>query len=1014
MSSLRTIYETCLPRDEVLSGELTDEIFAARLSDVTRGNAHPVYQEPGLFFTNTHPTQRMKSFLREVMGRLSGRDKTASSFFRVDTPFGGGKTHALIALYHLATASITDEMLDRMNLSRECMPEHEDVMVAAVVGDELDPTNGVDKGGVRVHHLWGELAFQLGGREGYELVERSDVQNAAPGAGFLDRLIGQRPALILIDEPALYMRKMGPNAGQLPAFLKTLAEWVTTSASRTVLVMTLAWNPDSKDRQAVDAFARETGQISESLDGVFREITSVVGRPSKTVTPAQEQDIAPILRQRLFKSVDTSEAGRVADAYMNAFKEAASHQIALPANVLQASYRQRIEDTYPFHPQFIEVLDGKLSTMPNFQKTRGALRLLSRVIRRMWQDRRDDAFLIHPSSVDLADPDIVDELSGRLDRPGFRSVSRYDVAREDGNSHAQSIDRERFGGHQPYAQRVATTVFLHSLPEPPARGIDLDELMSANVTPGTEPAHLHKAVEYLLDEAWHLDFEGRRYFFRTEASLNKIVLDEMGLVHTHDAREEVKRRVRQLWKDSGLEVVPFPAEPAGIPDEPKGKLIIIHWDTASFKTGDKAAPQHIRELWEYKGTQRDFRNYRNTLFFLVASTDRSERMVELARRWLALDGLVKNQRRLDEYRLSKEHRDRLDEWRKSASLDLRISVTRAYCNLFYPVADAAALDRPFAHHPLMIEDQGDTRVNHTDTILNTLRELGKIKSADDDPLSPALVRRDAFDKEEGLVPLRTLYGRFAERLRLPLLLEPTYIKQIVRFGVRNRQWLYYDLQENLAYDSDESLVDIAIDEQHAVATPEWVQENNIQVFRREPKKPPEMPEPPSGPGVTPESKPDRDQNTVRAEGEARQAFADLIAMAKDAGWHAISHIDMHWKADGPDAQARLSAVQIILGQMAGTSATISTSLSCQYKDGSTWQSDYQGGSDRYRQVGGIMETMAGQAKDAHLRVILSLDFAHPMLLTDAEIEDLREILDLANVGLASIEARKSEKEWQGR
>ena len=281
MTGLKRLRETCIPRDEVLTGELRDEMFAANLSAVVRGEAHEVYQDPDLFFANTYPTERVRSFVREVAGRLSGRDPAASAFFRLDTPFGGGKTHTLISLYHLIGSKPSTESLGIMGMDAGVMPS-DPVKVVTIVGGDLEPADGVPHGDVVVRHMWGEIAWQLGGVEGYRKVQIADSQGTAPGPRFLDELVGDSPVLFMIDEPAEYMRRMGDSAGQLPAFLKTLSEWVTAPDRPRALVLTLAWNPDSVESQG-DAFAGETADLVTALDETFREIQSVVSPPAEAV-----------------------------------------------------------------------------------------------------------------------------------------------------------------------------------------------------------------------------------------------------------------------------------------------------------------------------------------------------------------------------------------------------------------------------------------------------------------------------------------------------------------------------------------------------------------------------------------------------------------------------------------------------------------------------------------------------------------------------------------------------------
>ena len=193
------------------------------------------------------------------------------------------------------------------------------VKVVTIVGGDLEPADGVTYGDLLIRHMWGEIAYQLGGEEGYRLVQNAEDQGIAPGPHFLDELVGDDPVLFLIDEPAEYMRRLGSSAGQLPAFLKTLSD--VGDRSRPVpgaLVLTLAWNPESVEGQS-DAFSQETAELVTSLDQTFREIQSVVSRPARVVTPSERHDIEPILRQRLFYSVDMTAAAPTAEAYLAAF-----------------------------------------------------------------------------------------------------------------------------------------------------------------------------------------------------------------------------------------------------------------------------------------------------------------------------------------------------------------------------------------------------------------------------------------------------------------------------------------------------------------------------------------------------------------------------------------------------------------------------------------------------------------------------------------------------------------------
>lgn len=1003
MSGVKTLRETCVPRNEVLTGELRDEMFAASLSEVVRGVAHSIYQNPDLFFANTYPTDRVRSFMREIVGRLSGRDNSAAAFFRLDTPFGGGKTHTLIGLYHLLGSQVSDIFRQSMGVDPSDIPS-DPVKIVTVVGGDLNPSDGVEKSGVSVHHMWGEIAYQLGGADGYSLVQNADRDGIAPGPQFLETLAGDTPVLFLIDEPAEYMRRLRSAANQLPAFLKTLSEWVTVAGQRRAFVLTLAWNPETDSGQG-SAFAAENSVLNDTI----KELESVISRPVRVVTPSQTQDIEPILRRRLFECVDMTAAAETAEVYFDALREAAGHDVMLPTDVIQAGFRQQMELSYPFHPSFVELLNGKLATIPNFQRTRGALRLVSRVIRRMWEREQNDVNLIHPFSIDFSDPGMIEEMIGRLDRaPAYSSVVSYDVSDTIGTAHAQQIDADRFAGHPPYTERVAASVLLHSLVDPPAWGVHIDELMASVLTPEADPAHLRKALEYLCDEAWHLDDDGSKYTFRTEPSLNKIVVDETQTVSNHDVRTEVERRARQTWRSAGLNVSYFPAAAEDLADEQSGRLVIVHWDTASVASSAPGTPPSVQQLIDYKGVQDDYRRYRNTLFFLVADASRIGDMLSRTRRWLALDGLVRNKGRMDELKLSDDHRDRLKKWHGEAQLLARVAITRAYSHLFYPTAAASGSRTTLGHHTIMIEDQGNTPINHTETALKALSDdLDKIKTADDGLLSPVVVRQQVFGVNEGSLPTSALMERYAERPRLPLILTPTYMREVVTMGVRNKTWLYYDSDSRLAYDSTEAMPEVVLEGDHSLILPHEAESTGVRVWKPEPPEPPDE-EQGEGPSVREPGSAAQTayQDTLTASGEARRALADVVADAKDQGWQSFRSLSITWQGDDKGAAAALGSLRALMGHMPGGVAAVKCDLTCEFEDGGEFASTYSGPYGRYRDVAGALETQASQSKSSTVNLVLTLAYDNGLEADAPEMSDLRDALELVALGSTEVTAER--------
>jgi len=297
-----TIFETCKPRPDVLSGTTRDEQFAAVLSHVVNGTAPDEYARPEVFFNHTHATHGLKTLLSAVCERLNGQNSMAS-IIRLTTQFGGGKTHALIALVHAVKGMHGVENVGEF-VDPALLPKGK-VRVAALDGDNSDPANGLTlEPGLFAYTLWGELAYRLAGRDGYERVRNSDERHVAPGAETLRELFGGEPVLIMLDEVAEYLRRAEAahpgSSKQFAAFLQALANAVESSGNA-ALVMTLAV---SKSAGAVDAYQAENEFAQQS----FEEAERILARKSTQLNPTEENETAAVIRKRLFASVEMSAA----------------------------------------------------------------------------------------------------------------------------------------------------------------------------------------------------------------------------------------------------------------------------------------------------------------------------------------------------------------------------------------------------------------------------------------------------------------------------------------------------------------------------------------------------------------------------------------------------------------------------------------------------------------------------------------------------------------------------------
>ncbi|MCX2727443.1 DUF499 domain-containing protein [Thermomicrobium sp. 4228-Ro] len=1016
---MRSLYETCEPRPEVLQGELREELFAARLKDVLDGVADPVYQDPERFFENTYPTEGLRTLLREVLGRLTGRNPAANPIVRLETPFGGGKTHSLIALYHAVRGSPAAERLVDPGL----IPDPGSVRVAGIVGSELDPTTGVLHPDVTTYTLWGELAYQLGGVAGYRLVEESDRRTkAAPGSGLLDHLIGDRPTLILLDEIARYLRAAqavptgtgeGNVAGQTIAFLMSLLEFAA-SRQRVVVVLTLA-DPS-------DAF----GQESEQLRAHLAEARRVAARNERVLTPAAEDETASIVAHRLFRTIDRHAAQEVSRAYLAAYATAVEHGAPLPHEVTTAAYAAQIERSYPFHPELLRVLSLRVGTIPNFQRTRGALRLLALVVRRLWEQRLLRLSLIHPHHVDLGFPPIVEDLTSRLDRPVFKQVIEADIVSQvPGHpAHAQSVDTAFLAaGRPPYGQRLATTIFLHSLVHGQAAGIQKPTLFANVLEPGDDPGALERALTELVERCWYLAAEREHYRFGTEVQLNKVIADEMAVVPVSLAKAKLEERIRQIWTRGALEPVTFPHEPADIPDDAgTPKLVIVHFDAATATAAEDAPPDFVRHLFEYAGSAGSYRRYRNNLVFLVCDQGQRSQLIDTARKYLAIERLNDPSRLAD---FTQEQQRRLRELREQTELELRVAITRAYRFLYYPSGDLAPGQSQLAREILPAQDQGTVRRAQTDVVVQALKRLEKVRTSDDQPLAPAYVRARAWSGQQGKVSTEEIRRTFAQRVNLPILLDPNVLKRIIRDGIVSGEWIYYDAATRKGYDKDSPLPTVELSEETYLYTPEEAARVGIEVERPRPK--------PNGNGDNGQKMATcpvcgqpaaqcvcgivierRERPVLEAAGVAPQAFQSLIDQAGDKRVERLARLELTLEASGAAAVQEIRALGLLLAQVPRARLRVDMQYIAGFSEDERVTLQFAGGLSRWQAVRQVVETVGGQASQAVLTVTVIAESEEDGFSVAEDVVGLRDYVEHLPFGKIALRAEAVEDGAEGK
>ncbi len=1005
---MKSIFQACEPRPEVLTGELKEDIFAARLTDVIRGTADPVYQQPATFFDNTYPTAGFRTLLDEVLGRLTGARPASNTIVRLETAFGGGKTHNLIGLYHAAHGHQPGAAF----IADASVPAPGAVRVVGIVGSDLQPSDGLEHGDVTTHTLWGELAYQLGGAAGYAHAAEGDRTRSAPGTGLLETLIGDNPTLIMLDELAHHLRVAKTVAAgksdlaeQTVAFLMALLTFAA-SKERVVVVLTLA---DSRD-----AFGQETEDLRQELV----EAKRVSARQERVITPTGESEIPAIVTHRLFRTIDRQAAQQAARAYADFYHQLVEQDVNLPQHALRAEYAEEMTLDYPFHPELLNVLNRKTSTIPNFQRTRGALRLLARVVRRLWESQPADAWLIHPYHLDLGVEEIAGDLTSRLDRPAFKQVIEADIVSPKAGSpaHAQLFDQPwQQAGKPAYTQRVATTVLLHSLTQGVASGVDPADLLLAVLVPGDDPLLPHKAAERLYDKGWFFDWDGRRYRFKPEPSLNKIVNDEMGMVGRTRAKEELDQRIRQVWKSGVVKVEPFPQEASEVDDDARlPKLAILHYDAIAVTAAEPAPPELARKIADYAGTLEGYRRFRNNVLFLVADQERVEEMVETAQHYLAIGRITGDAERMGEF--NEEQRKKLKKMGEGAELEVRVAITRAYRHLYFPRADAPQRDSNLVHEMLPAQDQGQVPQDQSTVVLRALAQQQKTLGGDSPTLAAAYVKSRAWDANQTSMTTEDLRQQFARRLSLPILLDLNQLKKTILNGVQGGLWVYYDAASEMGYDAGSPPPAVRIDEDVHLYLPEEAARLNLPIKGKtsplvpaaEQRRCPFCDQPQDQCTCGDEIVIPTAKKPLRGQGVPQQAFQQLLDLCHDQQVAAITALRVTLRGDGKAGAQNMRTLGLVIPQLGKGEFRIEQAYNAEYGAGQYLSVNTALDWELYKRLKQVTDALAQESVKFTTQTTLIVRFPGELALQSDKFRTIHEVM--TTVGLDTIELEASAAE----
>ncbi|HEX3960596.1 MAG TPA: Swt1 family HEPN domain-containing protein [Trebonia sp.] len=685
--------EVITPHKDVRDGKMRGAEFAADLYWVSKGDGSREYVDPVEFFRRTYLTDGLRELLAAAARRIGG-DRNASPVWNLQTNFGGGKTHSMLALYHLLSGTPLAEYPDEVRkvLGDVTLPT---ARRAVLVGNHIKAgAASIKPDGTEVKTLWGELAWQLGfavggeteARRAYEVVRSADETRSNPADSLGTLIISYAPCLILIDEWVAYARQLygrddlaGGTFDTQFTFAQTLTE-VVKAVPGALLVVSI---PASSATPTAEEAERGATDIEVGgLNGAqaLARLQQVIHRIADQWRPASHLESFAIVRQRLFEDPGAdaqADIGAVARVFTDFY---AKNRAEFPSGVADPSYEERIKSAYPLHPELFDRLYHDWSTLDRFQRTRGVLRLMSAVIHELWE-RDDPAPLILPGGVPLDADDVLTEISQYLE-DSFKPVIDADI--DGASSTPARIDASRSTlGTRKVTRRLARAIFLGSAPTLKAahRGIERQHIWLGIATPGDTIGNFANALSLLSDQATYLYSEGARYWYSVSASVQKMARERADRLK--DRPEETwaeildRLRAREMSvRGMFTRVQAGPERSDDIPDEAAVRLVIVHPQFRHARGDFDSTAGHFASM-AAQGRGTAHRLNRNMVIFLAVDAKRYEELDDAVRQYLAWKELAGSEDRIRELELPPQQaaqaRKRLEDVDKT--VNLRISAS---------------------------------------------------------------------------------------------------------------------------------------------------------------------------------------------------------------------------------------------------------------------------------------------------------------------------------------------------
>lgn len=631
--------EIATPHKDVLEGTFQQSEFAADITAVQTGKASREYQHAEAFFERTFITEGMRLLLTSVARRLNG--KGGDPVIQLQTAFGGGKTHTMLAVYHLAnrTCPLKDLQGVAPVLKEAGVMDIPKAQVAVLDGHAHAPGQAWKYGEQTIHTLWGELAWQLGKEEGYALVKEADTTGTSPGKAVLKSLLEKyAPCVVLIDELVAYVRQFPdgqPLSGGTYDSNLSFAQALTETAKLVPNAIVLASLPESE----IEAGSNRGIMALKALEKTF-------GRVQALWKPVDPEEAFEIVRRRLFEPIkDTKGREAVCRAFADAY---VAEGAKMPSETHEARYHDRLVNAYPIHPEVFDRLYQDWSTLDAFQRTRGVLKLMARVIYRLWKDQNKDMMIL-PSSLPLYDGDTRNELVYYL-QAGWDAVLEKDIDGERAESTELENKEPRFGAVNA-ARRVARTLFLGSAPssnlgQKGARGLDRARVLLGCLQPGQPSSVYSDALNRLADRLHYLNSSGDKsqdsthYWFDTRANLRREMEDRKGRFHDkNEVQAKIAKVLDKLTANlSGFDGVHVFTPHSDVADDSALRLIFLSPDAFYSKQESRLATDEVITFIRNNGPKP--RHKGNRLIFIAADHSGLSRLRDYIRIALAWNSIV--------------------------------------------------------------------------------------------------------------------------------------------------------------------------------------------------------------------------------------------------------------------------------------------------------------------------------------------------------------------------------------